>query len=96
MKRYPRIVQSDRRGQIVIPKDIRAELGIEEGSGFWVYAIEGEGILLRKIDDEELSEDNPVVRKLKEKSDKTSLSYKKIDATVKRYKRTRKGNLEVV
>ena len=46
--KYPKIVQCDSRGQIVIPKGIRKELGIEEGAAFWVY-MTGDGIILKKI-----------------------------------------------
>ncbi|MFT4310038.1 MAG: AbrB/MazE/SpoVT family DNA-binding domain-containing protein, partial [Candidatus Woesearchaeota archaeon] len=50
MKKYPKIVQCDKRGQIVIPKEIRQDLGIDEGCGFWVFSITDEGILLKKMD----------------------------------------------
>ena len=45
---FPKIVQVDKRGQIVIPKDIRAELGITPNTNFWVYSVTDEGILLKK------------------------------------------------
>ena len=41
MKKYPKVVQCDKRGQIVIPKDIRNELKIDEGTGFWMYSLAG-------------------------------------------------------
>ena len=43
-----KIVQVDKRGQIVIPKDIRLELGISSKTNFWVYSVTDEGILLKK------------------------------------------------
>ena len=46
----PKVVQADRRGQVVIPKSIRKELKIEEGAAFWVYKTE-DGIFLKKIKD---------------------------------------------
>ncbi len=46
----PRVVQADKRGQIVIPKSIRASLKIEEGAAFWIYKTE-DGIFLKKIAD---------------------------------------------
>ncbi|MBR9692074.1 AbrB/MazE/SpoVT family DNA-binding domain-containing protein [Candidatus Woesearchaeota archaeon] len=45
----PKVVQADKRGQIVIPKSIRKELGIEEGAAFWMYKTE-EGIFLKRIE----------------------------------------------
>ncbi|MFT4303350.1 MAG: AbrB/MazE/SpoVT family DNA-binding domain-containing protein [Candidatus Woesearchaeota archaeon] len=44
----PKIVQVDKRGQIVIPKDVRNELGITDKTSFWVYSVTDEGILLKK------------------------------------------------
>ena len=41
-------VKVSKKGQIVIPKDVRRDLGIEEGSGFWVFSVGDEGILLKK------------------------------------------------
>ena len=48
MKEQIKIVQCDKRGQLVIPKNIRLELGIEEGAAFWVYKADDE-IRLKKI-----------------------------------------------
>ena len=70
MKKYPKLVQIDSRGQIVIPKDIRSELGIDEGTGFWVYSIENEGILLKKVDAKPLGEHENVLSELEEKAPK--------------------------
>ena len=49
MNRYPILVQADKRGQIVIPKNIRLELGLDKKIGFIVYSVTKEGILLKKI-----------------------------------------------
>ena len=78
MKKYPKLVQSDKRGQIVIPKDIRRDLKIDEGTGFWVYSIGDEGILLKKIDPKELSEHPELLEKLGDKAEKIGLSKKKL------------------
>jgi len=96
MKKYPKIVQCDRRGQIVIPKDIRQELDIEEGSAFWMFSITDEGILLKRVADEELADHSVVIKKLKDKSDKIGMSKIKIDDTVEQYKRKPKGRLEEI
>ena len=50
MKKYPTLVQCDKRGQIVIPKNIRLDLGINGNKGFVVYSVTGEGILLKIVD----------------------------------------------
>ena len=49
MKKSVKIVQSDKRGQVVIPKSIRKNLDLEEGSAFWVYELE-DGIYLKKVE----------------------------------------------
>jgi len=58
MGKYAKIVQSDSRGQIVIPKSVRKKLGIKEGAAFWVYTSE-DGIYLKKVE----SPDEKKVRK---------------------------------
>ena len=46
-----KISQIDNRGQIVIPKEIREKLKISPGTGFYIYNISNDGILLKKIPD---------------------------------------------
>ncbi len=98
MKKYPKIIQTDNRGQIVIPKDIRRELGIEEGTGFWVYSVTDEGILLKKIDAPDLDsqENNEILSEVEEKSEKVNMQKENINKAKRRYKSTTKGNLEVL
>jgi len=96
VKKYPKIVQCDKRGQIVIPKDIRQELDIDEGTGFWMFSISDEGVLLKKIPAQELKEYDPLVTKIKEKADAIGLKKELLDDTVKKYKRTKQGKLEVL
>lgn len=96
MKKYPKIVQCDKRGQIVIPKDIRQELGVDEGSAFWMYSITEEGILLKIVPQEQLAEHSFIVNKLKQKADKIGISEDKIDQTVDSYKKRPKGRLEEI
>jgi AbrB family looped-hinge helix DNA binding protein len=45
----PKISQIDNRGQIVIPKEIRQKLNISAGTGFYIYDLSNDGILLKKI-----------------------------------------------
>lgn len=95
MKKYPKIVQCDGRGQIVIPKDIRNELDIEDGTGFFMYSISEEGILLKKITSKEL-EDEDVMKKLEEKADKINVKKKNLEKAKESYKPKRKGRLEII
>jgi AbrB family looped-hinge helix DNA binding protein len=44
----PKIVQVDKRGQIVIPKEVRDELDIDAKTTFSVYSVTDEAILLKK------------------------------------------------
>jgi AbrB family looped-hinge helix DNA binding protein len=96
MKKYPKIVQSDSRGQIVIPKDIRRELGIEEGTGFYMYTITDEGILLKKIDAKDLGENKKIIDELTEKAKSVGIDPKNISKSVKKYRKTKEGGLEEV
>ena len=48
-KEIIKIVQCDKRGQIVIPKKIRSDLGLEEGAAFWIFKKDDE-IVLKKIE----------------------------------------------
>jgi len=93
MKKYPRIVQADKRGQIVIPKDIRQELKIDEGSSFWVYSVGDEGILLKKIEEKPL-EESKEISEISEKAEKIGISKKKVAETKERYKKSKRGKLE--
>ena len=70
MKKYPKIVQCDGRGQIVIPKDMRSDLKIDEGTGFWLYSVTDEGILLKIVQPKELSDHQHILDELESKSSK--------------------------
>ncbi|MFW5746003.1 MAG: AbrB/MazE/SpoVT family DNA-binding domain-containing protein [Nanoarchaeota archaeon] len=96
MKKFPKIVQCDKRGQIVIPKDIRQDLSIEEGTGFWMYSVTDEGILLKKIDAPPLDEEHAMTRELEEKVDKIGLNAENLEKAKKNYKKTTSGNLELL
>ena len=96
MKKFPKIVQIDGRGQIVIPKDIRNDLGIEEGTGFWVYSVTDEGILLKKIDSEPLDKQQKILEELDDKAEKVGMEKKNLKKSVKNYKKTKEGNLELL
>jgi len=93
MKKYPHIVQVDKRGQIVIPKDVRQELGIDEGSSFWVYSIGDEGILLKEAEEKPL-EGSKEISEISEKAKKIGISKEKIEQTKQRYKKSKRGKLE--
>jgi AbrB family looped-hinge helix DNA binding protein len=94
MRRYAKIIQSDKRGQIVIPKDVRRELNIDEGTGFYLYVIENEGILLKIIPTKELSEQSHIVREIEVNADKIDVKKQNIDKSVENYKKKSRGNFE--
>jgi len=96
LKKYPKLVQVDSRGQIVIPKDIRRELGIDEGTGFWVYSITDEGILLKKVESKPLESHKEILDEIEEKASKIKVKRENIKKSIKRYRKTKEGNLEVV
>ncbi len=85
LKKYPKLVQCDSRGQIVIPKDMRQELGITEGDGFFIYSIGKEGLLLKKVKAEKLSENKEIVDAIASKSKKIGISKASLKKSVKAY-----------
>lgn len=88
MKRYEKLIQADKRGQIVIPKDVRQELGIDETTGFFVYVVPGEGILLKQVDPEPIA---GAVDKLKEYADKLNVDPKTFEKVVQEYTKSKGG-----
>ncbi len=92
MKKYPKLVQTDKRGQIVIPKEARTELGIDEHTGFYIYIIPGEGLLLKQIEPEPL-EKTTIIQEIKQHQHKIGLSEQNITRAEKEYK-VQKGGLE--
>lgn len=96
MKKFPKIVQCDKRGQIVIPKDIRRELGIDESSGFYMYSITDEGILLKKIPADTLEDKPDVVDEIIEKSSAIGVNPANVEKAKEDYKKTKEGNLDII
>ncbi|MBU0535551.1 MAG: AbrB/MazE/SpoVT family DNA-binding domain-containing protein [Nanoarchaeota archaeon] len=96
MKKYARKISCDSRGQLVIPKEVRKELLIDEGTGFWVFLVEGEGILLKRIDDEQLDSEEPIIKEIIEKSSKLGIEKKNIDITIKTYSGKEKGGFREI
>lgn len=96
MKKFPKIVQCDKRGQVVIPKDIRHDLGIEEGTGFYAYSITDEGILLKKVPLETLDENSNLTDEISEKSEKIGVNKENIEKSKENYRKTKEGNLDIV
>ena len=94
MRKYAKILQSDKRGQIVIPKDVRRELNIDDGAGFYLYVIENEGILLKTIPNKDLTEQNHIVREIEVNADKIDIKKQNIDKSVENYKKKSKSNFE--
>lgn len=94
MKKYARIIQCDSRGQIVIPKDVRQELNIEEGTGFYMYIIENEGVLLKTIPQRELSDHTHIIKDIEVNAEKIGVVKSNLDASVQKYKKTSKGNFQ--
>lgn len=84
----------DARGQIVIPKDMRTELGISSGSGFWMFSIENEGLLLKKIDTPDF--DGNSLSEIKTNSKKINVNSKNLDKASEDYKKGKGGRLDVL
>jgi AbrB family looped-hinge helix DNA binding protein len=95
MKKFPKLVQCDKRGQIVIPKEVRQDLGIEEGTGFYMYVVTEEGILLKKLEEPNLENDSSL-QKLTEKAEKINMSKDNLNKTVEDYKKTKQGGFDLI
>ena len=95
MKKYPKTIQCDDRGQLVIPKDIREELGIKEGTGFWVHSIVNEGILLKKVLAPSLDEEE-IITEIDNKAAKLGIKKEHLRKTLKIYQQEKEGNLEII
>ncbi len=85
MKKYPKLLQADKRGQIVIPKDVRQELGIDETTGFYAYIIPGEGILLKQVDPQPI---NTAIDELARYAERLGVSPEALKQTIKDYEKT--------
>ncbi len=83
------MLQADKRGQIVIPKDIRQELAIDESTGFYAYAIPGEGILLKQVTPEPIDES---LEEIERYAERLGVSPQALKQTLEDYKKT--GGLE--
>lgn len=94
MKKFAKIIQIDSRGQIVIPKEVRQELNIEGGTGFYMYVIENEGILLKIIPQKELHEHSHIIKEIEINADKINIKKENIEESIKKYKKTGKGNFQ--
>ena len=84
----------DIRGQIVIPKEVRQELNIEEGTGFYMYVIENEGILLKIIPQKELHEHSHIIKEIEINADKINVKKENIAESINKYKKNGKGNFQ--
>ncbi|MFP4403758.1 MAG: AbrB/MazE/SpoVT family DNA-binding domain-containing protein [Candidatus Woesearchaeota archaeon] len=86
MKKYPKIVQCDNRGQIVIPKEVRKYLEINEGTGFFMFTINEEGILLKKIENNSINEKDNIIKEIIENKEKIGIKNENITKTIENYK----------
>lgn len=87
MKRYAKLLQMDERGQLVIPKDVRQEMGLDAGVGFALYALDNEAILLKPIPMKDLEDHPELMRELETNLSKLKLSKKALEKAQQRYKK---------
>jgi AbrB family looped-hinge helix DNA binding protein len=66
MANNSRILKCDSKGQVVIPKEIRDALNITVGTGFFVYQLSNNEILLKRIDEPTLDK-NSIRNKIRRK-----------------------------
>lgn len=96
MKKYSKAVKCDERGQLVIPRDIRLDLNIHEGTGFLLYEITKEGILLKKIESEPLDNHHDILNEIEQKSEKIGIKKDNLKKSITTYQKIKEGNLELI
>ena len=96
MKKYPKPIQSDERGQLVIPRDIRNDLSLEEGSGLFLYTITNEGILLKKIEAQPLGSHLDILNEVEQKATKIGIKRENLKKAIKNYEKVKEGKLELI
>lgn len=96
MKKYPKAITCDERGQLVIPRDIRTDLNIEEGTGFLLYVVTKEGILLKKIDPQPLDAHHEILNEIEQKADKLDIKKENLKKSIRDYEKIKEGNLELI
>ncbi|HIH14043.1 MAG TPA: AbrB/MazE/SpoVT family DNA-binding domain-containing protein [Nanoarchaeota archaeon] len=84
------VTRATARGQVVIPQDVRKEMGIEEGTQFLVYT-EDDAIVLKPIlttdKTKALKEFEKVLAPLRRKFKSASLAEKDIEEEIQAYRR---------
>ncbi len=96
MKKFDKPVSCDSRGQMVIPRDVRRELLIDQGTAFWVFYLKDEGILLKRIDDDEIDYHDASLKEIYEKSEKIGIEKKNITSTIQAYAKKENGGFREI
>jgi AbrB family looped-hinge helix DNA binding protein len=65
MQEIPEIARVSSKGQIVIPTDIRERLGIKEGSIFAVSSLDGDMVVMKKVESPVKAEDMELLAEVK-------------------------------
>ena len=77
------ITTISKRGQMVIPKEIREEMELENDSAVWMKTINGKLVLTKiKLEDKDFELKESVVKKLKKRETQKGIE---VDSFAKRY-----------
>lgn len=76
------------KGQVVIPEEIRAQLGLEPGAQFVVIA-DRDVVIFKLLEPPSLAEFKSLVGRARKVARKTGLTRADVDASVKRVRRTK-------
>ena len=60
------------------------------------YTVTDEGILLKKVQEKPIDENDPIIQELSEKSDKINLKKSNLGKTIDSYKKTKQGGLDLI
>lgn len=83
--------QLSSKGQIVIPEDIRNQLGLTKGARFVVYAI-GDAIMLKRIATPSNAEIKRLLEENRRAAKRAGLKRSDVSAAIKRVRAERKSN----
>jgi AbrB family looped-hinge helix DNA binding protein len=74
------------KGQVVIPEDVRKELGLEPGTQFIVMG-EGDVVILKKIEAPDRSEFLALARKVRSQARKAGMKRTDVKSAVRKVRR---------
>jgi hypothetical protein len=61
-----------------------------------MYSVTEEGILLKKVEAPSLEQNKKILEEIEEKAEKIKVKKANLRSSIKKYKKTKEGNLDVI